>query len=184
MNIIKPKVIDRKKLLAPEEAARASWRQSPQTVRLWKSKDHARRMMVMGRVIAKGKAAQAKVMDGMARDALLSRHQPPLEMLAAPDEATLRGWLLTPSQAAAIDNIQRLALEIKRLADFINQQNAVFSLGQEMLRLSELSSYMTELNGKVGQSFHAAKKLGVNAVVDDFKTGTELENGKKIKRAA
>lgn len=168
--LIKPKVIDRRKILPPEAAESASWRVSPQTVRLWKSKDHARRMMVLGKTIARAESKNAPIMAALARDAPLRRPAPPLEA-AAPDEADLRAMLLNPSQAAAIGNIQGLAAEIKRLADLINQQNVVFSLGQDMLRLSELSAYLAELDEAIGKSRYAARRLGVSAVADDLKTG-------------
>lgn len=167
--LIKPKLIPRHKILSPEVAASASWRVSPQTVRVWPNIKHARRMMVMGKTIAKASAKNAPLMAALERDA--QRHPAlPLES-AAPDEADLRAMLLNPSQAAAIGNIQGLAAEIKRLADLINQQNVVFTLGQDVLRLSELTAYLAELDEAIAKSRYAARKLGVAAVADDFKTG-------------
>ncbi|MBF1287242.1 hypothetical protein ACTHSM_05975 [Neisseria sp. P0009.S001] len=174
--LVKPKVIDRKKILPLEVVEAASWRVSPQAVRVWKDKDHARRMMVLGKTIARAKSKNAPVMAALERDALLGRQGVP-PVMTGPSEDDLRSWLLSPSQAQAVEDIQKLAREIKRLGDLINQQNVVFSLRQDVLRLSELSSYLVELDDKLGRAKYAAKRLGVNPVADDFKNKMEFKNG-------
>ncbi|WP_373747210.1 hypothetical protein [Neisseria dentiae] len=174
MNVVKPRVIDRAKILPPEAVAAASWRKSPQTVRLWKSKQHARSMMVMGRAIARAAAKNAPVMEALRRDALLCRQADALPPHLPDSGRAGRAALLTPAQAVSVETVQQLAREIGRLGDLINQQNVLFDLGLPPLRLSELTAHLAAVDGIIGAARRGAKKMGVQPVVDNFKQ--ELKN--------
>lgn len=146
-----------------------TWKSAPQRVRFFRTKAQARAMWNIGKKLASSKTKNAKIMNGLERDALLARNTDRQPLAAYNDTEVVRSWLVTPEQSKALEDSQKLIKEIARLGNMLNQQNVVYSLGLPVLQLSEASRQLEAIDEKIARAAYAGRKMKVNPVSDDLK---------------
>ena len=145
------------------------WGLSGRQSRLFKTKAHADAIRNIGETLVSSKTKNAKIMNGLERDALLERNTGCQPLAAYNDAEVVRSWLVTPEQSKALADSQKLIKEIARLGNMLNQQNVVYSLGLPVLQLSEAARQLEAIDEKIARAAYAGRKMKVNPVSDDLK---------------
>ncbi|WP_193617893.1 hypothetical protein [Neisseria mucosa] len=145
------------------------WGFSGRQSRLFKTKAHADAIRNIGETLASSKTKNAKIMNGLERDALFERNADRQPLAAYNDAEVVRNWLVTPEQSKALEDSQKLIKEIARLGNMLNQQNVVFSLGLPVLQLSEAARQLEAIDEKIARAAYSGRKMKVNPVSDDLK---------------
>ena len=147
----------------------SKWGFSGRQSRLFKTKAHADAIRNIGETLVSSKTKNAKIMNGLERDALLARNTDRQPLAAYNDAEVVRNWLVTPEQSKALEDSQKLIKEIARLGNMLNQQNVVYSLGLPVLQLSEAARQLEAIDEKIARAAYAGRKMKVNPVSDDLK---------------
>lgn len=79
-----------------------------------------------------------------------------------------RAMLLTPAQANALHDMQKLSLQIMKLRDQINVLAVSFGFALNPLILPDICQRFEDIDTYIINAKWAARRLGVNAVMSDF----------------
>lgn len=80
-----------------------------------------------------------------------------------------RAMLLTPAQANALHDMQKLAMQIMKLRDQINVLTVSFGFALNPLILPDIIQRFEDIDTYIINAKWAARRLGVNAVMSDFR---------------
>lgn len=80
-----------------------------------------------------------------------------------------KAMLLTPAQANALQEMQKLAMQITKLRNHINVLTVSFGFALDPLIFPELGQRLSDIDSYIFESKWVARRLGVNAVMSDFR---------------